>query len=242
MKRSKSPLLVIYPGISPGLDVRPMAVMIRSPACFDTAREPHIAVLGGRLPRALAIEILVPDDIGRHISSRDGVVPTTVPAPAPRIKRILPSAVGLRIFNKFISAGKDVIFIGINRIRGSGAGDLALAAAHGYCGRGTGFIDSEAIHARLQDRKCKVRRVDLVSLIVVESTDPNQQRPDRELNLGDVIAQIEERRGRIAREPKSRAIQLQLCATALVRPNLVAGGDRSIERCCDPFVGTPGLK
>src|ERR1700676_5775752 len=99
MKRSKSPLLVIYPGVSPGLDVRPMAVMRRSPACFDTAREPHIALPGGRPPRPLAIEILVTDDIGRHIASRDGVVPTAIPAPAPCIKRILPGAVGLRIFN-----------------------------------------------------------------------------------------------------------------------------------------------
>src|ERR1700676_3420851 len=99
MKRSKSPLLIIYPGVSPGLDVRPMAVMIRSPACFDTAREPHIAVLGGRLPRTLAIEILVTDDVGGHIASRDGVVPTTVPALAPRIERILPGAVGSRILN-----------------------------------------------------------------------------------------------------------------------------------------------
>src|ERR1700680_1440591 len=122
MKRSKSPLLVIYPGISPGLDVRPMAVMIRSPACFDTAREPHIAILGGRLPRTLAIEILVADDIGRHIASGVGIVPTTVPAPAPRIKRILRGAAGLRIFNQFIGAGKDVVFIRINRIRGSGTG------------------------------------------------------------------------------------------------------------------------
>ena len=65
------------------------------------------------------------------------------------------------------------------RVGGSGAGNLALTAAHGNDGRGAGFIDSEAGHAGLQDRKCKIRRVDLVSFIVVELQDPHQQSADR---------------------------------------------------------------
>ncbi len=188
VKRGKSPALIIDPGVSPRLDVRPMAVMIGSPAWLHSAREPHVAVIRRGLPRTLAIEILIAHDIGRHIARGVGVVPTAVSALTPRIERIRLRAVGLRIFNEFIGAGKDVVLVGINRIRAAGAGDFALAAAHVDGGGGACFIDSDAVHARLQDGERQIRRVDFVSLIVVEPADPNQQGPHRQLNLGDVIA------------------------------------------------------
>jgi hypothetical protein len=64
MEWRKSPGLVIYPGVSPRLDIVPMAVVIGSPTADGGAGKPDIAVIGSVTPRAVIIQILITHDVG----------------------------------------------------------------------------------------------------------------------------------------------------------------------------------
>src|SRR5208283_4071366 len=149
MKRRKSPRLVVDPRVAPGRHVGPMPVVIRRPTRFDTAREPYIAVIRRRAPSTLVVEILVADDIWRHIASGDRSLPARVTACTPGIEWIVGN-VRLRILDQFISPGEHVVFVCINRVAISGTGDLALTIAHADRGRIPGFIDSKPVEAGAQ--------------------------------------------------------------------------------------------
>ncbi len=67
VKWGVAPRLVIDPSPSPGIDPRPMSIMVGCPARIN-ARVPHIAVLRVGLPIAVVIEILGADNIGRDVA------------------------------------------------------------------------------------------------------------------------------------------------------------------------------
>ena len=104
MKGGKSPRLVIDPGVSPGRNIGPMAVVVGGPTHFDVAGKPHGSILGYRAPCALIVEIFVPDHIGRDIARGHGVLPPSIPVRTPRIERVLAGWVRLHIFRQLIRA------------------------------------------------------------------------------------------------------------------------------------------
>src|SRR6266403_2000938 len=63
VERCVAPGRVIDPGISPGRNPFPVAVVIRRPACFNMVGEPDVAVVRIVAPVAIVIQILVADDV-----------------------------------------------------------------------------------------------------------------------------------------------------------------------------------
>ncbi len=88
MKGRKSPRLVIHPGIAPGLDVDPVAVVIGSPILDGCARKPNIAVVGSSAPGAVIIQVLIAHDVRRNVARRVGVFPVTIAIGGPTIKLV----------------------------------------------------------------------------------------------------------------------------------------------------------
>src|SRR4029453_15334631 len=75
------------PGPAPRRDPTPTAVAIRSPVGHDVRRAPHVTVGGLIDPFALAVEILVADDLARHVLCRLGVVAAPVAIVRPGFER-----------------------------------------------------------------------------------------------------------------------------------------------------------
>src|SRR6516225_1503033 len=63
VKRSKTPRLIIHPGITPRLDVSPMPVVVRSPVRPLRVRKPHVSVIGRWAPHAVVIKVFVTDHV-----------------------------------------------------------------------------------------------------------------------------------------------------------------------------------
>ena len=143
---------------------------------------------------------------------------------------------------ELIGAREHVLLVRIDRVGRTAAGHLALAVAQTNRRGRARRIDAQPIHALAQNGKGQIRRVDLVSLAVVEATHMHEQSPRRQLHLGHMIRKIQECDGRVGGQAQQRTIQLQFDATALIRPDLVSGRERAIEWCSKPIIGTARLK
>src|SRR5208283_1246962 len=70
---SESPRRVIHPGPAPGSNPCPATVTIRRPAHRHRSRHPDRAVRGGRLPRAVSVEILISNHARRDVARGQGI-------------------------------------------------------------------------------------------------------------------------------------------------------------------------
>src|SRR5271157_5196892 len=148
MERRKSPWLVVYPGVAPGFDVVPMAVVIRSPIRFGGTWKPYVAILGGVPPGAVLVQVLVAHNVGGNVARRIGVFIATVACRRPAIKLVLVVATAVRLGAQLIGAAEGHKIICVNGVSRTGARDFALATADAN-GRGvTGLVDADPIDAR----------------------------------------------------------------------------------------------
>ena len=70
----KAPGRVVYPGPTPGGNPAPLAVLVGCPLAHGDPGKPHRAVFAVGAPVAIAVELLVADDIARHVTGAWGPV------------------------------------------------------------------------------------------------------------------------------------------------------------------------
>src|SRR5579885_1761311 len=114
MKWRESPGRVIHPRPAPGIDPRPMPVMIRRPPGGDAAWIPDIAVLRIGAPGAVIVQVFVTDHLRIHVSPRRTAVLARDPGEAPLIEGIHAPR-RFDIERDLIGSGCDHLRAGIDR-------------------------------------------------------------------------------------------------------------------------------
>jgi hypothetical protein len=242
MKWRETPRLIINPRISPRLDIRPVAVVIRCPVRGFNAWVPHMSILRRIAPVSVVVQVFISDHILRDILSRPRMFKSAVSVGAPRVKLVVIRAQILHIRIQLICSRKHRIVMAANGIRRAPTGNLPFTVANPDRRRIAAFINIDAIDSGTRDRESQIRRVDFVRLVIVQMTHPHQNRAFAQTHLRDVVVQIQKRKTSAVGQPNRRRIQLQFDSAILVRPQFVPRSNRSIYSRIDPILRTSWLK
>ena len=218
-----------------------MPLPIRRPARVHAAREPDMPVVRIVTPVAVVVEILVADDIVRHVLRRPRIVPASVSAIGPIVELIRIAKLihlGVQIVRPTERAARS----GLQRIALPIPGRFALAFSNRDHGVGAVCARLHPITARLVDRERQIRRVDFENIVLVQFPHANVDRARRKLDLNRVIIQIQKREAGIGIQTNHCRPQLQLGARILIRPELVARRQWTIRHRSHPIRLARGLE
>jgi hypothetical protein len=171
VERREAPRLVINPGVSPRLDIRPMAIVIRRPVRDFNTWIPYVAIFRRIAPVSVVVQIFIPDHVLRNILSRPGMFPSAVTVGAPRVKLVVIRVEVLHVSAQLIRSRKNRVVMRANGIRRSPAGDLAFPVANSDRGGIAAFINVDAIGAWPCNRESQIRRIDFVGLVFTQMTN-----------------------------------------------------------------------
>jgi hypothetical protein len=196
---------------------------------------PDVAVGSIDPPGAVRVEILVANHVRRYVAGGDRGVVAAIARARPAIE-----VVGLRDGSVLVLAHSGSHeAIGLPRVdheRCVFAVDLALAPAHDDGGRIAFGIHFDPVLARLPQREGDVRRVDLEHLVAFEPEHAHVQCALRQLQLGDLIVEVDDRDARARVHADHGAADLDFGPSARIGPEAVAGRHRSVESCLHPVV------
>src|SRR5580658_9509467 len=108
VKRRKTPGLIFHPSPAPWCDVSPASIVVRSPANGDAIRNPNMAVHWIGAPRAVVVQILVADNVGRYILGGHKPIFTLISRQVPLLK-IVRGGQRLFVIADLIRAGKYIL-------------------------------------------------------------------------------------------------------------------------------------
>ena len=201
-----------------------------------------MAVFRRIAPVSVVVQIFISDHVLRNILSRPRMFPSAVSLGAPRVKLVVIRAEILHIRAQLIRSRKHRIIVCANGIRRSASGNLAFPVANSDGGRIAAFVNVDAIDARSCNRESQIRRINFVSLVVIQMTHAHENCAFSQANLRDVIVQIQKRKTSAVEQSDGRRIQLQFDPPVLIRPQFIARSDRSIYSCIDPILRACWLK
>ena len=235
VERREAPRRLVDPVPAPGIDPAPMSGTVRHPADRDGGREPDVAVALDIAPSTVLVEIRIADDVGRNVTRahRRILTPVAIEGPAvefirrrQRVDEVIAQAFALE--RVLLARGDD-----IRRVFAPG---LAFSATHADDGRIAVWVDIDAILAGAPDRESQIRRIDLEHLVGIDAANAQIQSALRNFDLHDAIVEIQDRRARVAAEPRRRTTDLQLGARAGVGPDAVARDQGAIRLRQHPFL------
>src|SRR5262249_18565361 len=93
MERRVTPRCIVDPCRAPAADVGPVAVAIGRPVDADAGRIPDGAVIRGRFPAAVLVEIGIPAHLPRYVAAAARAVVVSVAIGTPCIEAIVADAV-----------------------------------------------------------------------------------------------------------------------------------------------------
>src|SRR6266403_5940213 len=130
----------------------------------------------------------------------------------------------------------------MNGIGGAATGDFTLASAHGHDGCIAGFIHVDLVIALAKDRESQVGRIDFESVIRIEAPNPNINDTFGDANLCGTVIQVQKGEAGVAGKANRCRSQVQFSASAVVGPQFVAGGHRTVDDGGDPVVSAGRFK
>ncbi len=143
---------------------------------------------------------------------------------------------------KRIRTGEIALFIRVNGVGRTTAGDFALALTNVDDGSVAGFVDVDAIAAGAQHGESEIGSVDFDGFIITEAANPQVQSAFGKANLHDVVVEIQERETGFAGKVQNGGAELKFGAGISVGPELVADGERPIEDRRNPIIGARGTE
>jgi hypothetical protein len=242
MEWSPTPGGVIDPVPAPRLDPGPMSVAIGSPIRDQTRRKPDRAVGANVAPHAkVPAQVFVAGNVAGDVIGGDGGHFTRIAKLAKRVE-LIGRRDGCRIQVRVLRARGRHLRTHVHR-RGLVADvDLGVAFAHGGDGGIAVLIHVHAIIAVAEQREGELGSIDLEALARSQRVQPDVQRSGGDLNLRHVVVQVQEREIGTAGNPHFGIVGLQFGHAVLLRPDMVAIGDRMVEFGWNPVVDAGGLK
>src|SRR5690349_13992925 len=174
MKWREAPRLIFNPGITPWIDIGPMAVAIWSPAHNRGVREPHRAVLGSVAPPSVVIQVFVADRIFGNVAAGNRMIFAAVTFIAPGIKVIV-SLQPLDVRVQLVRTREVATFTLMEIERLAAPGHAAFAVAHLDISRIAGLVDVYFVNPWAEDGEGQVGRIDLELLVALEAAYANAQ-------------------------------------------------------------------
>ena len=240
VERSKSPGRIILPRPSPRLHPDPVPIVIRRPACRYVTRNPDVSVLRIIPPRSIFIQIFVTHSSRAHIPRRIRMIKAFVPCPAPIIETIATRSFIHHMLQRGPARKPHLLpRLHLHASAASRSDTFTTPYRHHSCSPVR--IHIEAVIARLQNRKCLVRRVNFVNLSTKQPPHVNIQRALMQLQLHRLVRHVGQRQTRLRSQPQHRAPQTQFRARILIRPNIIRGRQRTIQRSQRPLLGPTRL-
>ena len=235
MGHREAPGRVIHPRPAPGIDPRPMSVAIRRPVGGHAIRIPDVSVGGIDAPGAVRIEVLVADDVRRHVACGGRIVVAPVALVRPAVEFVEARRVdGLHVPQS--GSREAVLSPRIDRVGCAFAIGLAAAPAD-HDGRGVAVgIDVDAIGAGAAHGEGEVRRVDFEGLVGPQAPHAHVQGALRQLQLGDPVVEVEDGDGSAGAHAQRGPPDLDLGARVGIRPQAVARGQRPVDVGLHPLV------
>src|SRR4029077_16324403 len=176
VKGSKAPGSIINPGVAPGSDVDPVAVVIRSPAGSRFTGKPDVAVFGNRAPASVFVQVFVADDVVGNVTGGDGVIRAAFPLGAPIIKIVGGVIPAFDVGVNLVGAREGGDFTRMNGVSGAAAGDFTLSFADKNDSGVAGFVDVDLVTTGTEEAKGEIRSVDFEGFIIGEPPDADVQR------------------------------------------------------------------
>src|SRR5215469_9635535 len=198
---SKAPRFVVNPSPAPRRDPNPMAVTIGRPADNDSMRKPHVAVPWHGAPATVFIQVLVADNIVGNVTRRNGVVVAQISLVAPLIEVIVILTNALDVGVQLIRAIKNAFFTRMNGVGGAAASDFSLAITDRHNRGVARLIYVDAVAPGAKNGKRQIGRVHLEGFIIAEPAHANVQRSFGQAQLGDLVAEVQERKTGVVGEP-----------------------------------------
>jgi hypothetical protein len=181
------------------------------------------------------IEILVADDPGRDVARGDRALVTILSSESPALESVRRWRRQPLVIAK-VGAIKPKRFTCGNPIGRAFTVRVAFAIAHHDQRRVALRICLEAVRAGARDDEREVRRVDLDAFSFADSPHIHLHDALRELQLLDSIVDIQKRNVGERAKAQRRVGHLHFAARALVKPQPVAGDERSVDARLHPLI------
>src|SRR4029077_12249544 len=140
---SKTPRRIVNPSPTPGADVVPVTVAVRSPVRANIVGIPDMAIFRLILPGTVVVEIAVARHIARNVVSGNGIVLLQVAVGGPAVKTVRTGSLVNAGFN-VVRAGKFRALACMDRIGFATGGHFAFAAKHRHARGVAIFIHVDA--------------------------------------------------------------------------------------------------
>ena len=241
VERRESPGRGVYPGPSPRRLIDPLTVAIRRPARRDRRRNPHRSVVGRLTPSSVFIEVSSSNHAGCYVARGDRIVLTLVADFAPIVETIWRGCVA-DLMRQGISIAEARLLAFMHAHRGALTSRFALTFPYRYESRVSVGIDIEAIFAGLSYRERLIRRIDLVDFAAIKLADMHIQCALVQLDLHGIIGNVGQSQTGFRTDSHHTGAETQFGARIFISPNVVADGQRTVERALHPIASALGLK
>lgn len=196
-----------------------------------------MSILRVVMPGAVIVHVFISRDFRRKIAPGHGMLFAIFARTGPALE-VVWFLNTLNVFCELIRAGK-LSALEWKHIEGlASASDRALAGVHCDYRRIAVRVGIKTIFARAQNRKGKIRRVDLIRIVRSEPRDVNFKRALGQLDLHSVIVQVQEGDASLVSHAESGAADVKFGARALIGPKIIASGDGTVQICLIPVLVT----
>jgi hypothetical protein len=231
---SESPRSIVDPSPSIGRLPNPMSGTVGRPAWCNPVGNPDISILRNVAPASVLIEVAGPNYAGSNVARGDGVVFPLIADLAPIIEAV-GSGCGINLMRQRISVGEPGLLTFVHTNRLALAGGFALAFPHRDQGCVSVRIDVEAVLAGFSHGKCLIRAVDLVDFAAVKLADMHVQSALVQFDLYGIVGDVGQGQTGFGADSHHTGTEIQFRAGIFVSPDIVAVGERTVQRTLDPI-------
>jgi hypothetical protein len=221
-----TPRRIINPRITPRIDPRPVAVVIRSPSGIY-AWTPYWPIFRAVAPRTVVVQVFVTYEPRRYITRRCGMILTIVALHVELIEIVHIPEFGDLVLTRVPATEDDLLTrtdanaIGLARA-------LAFAPSHGNVSRVGIRVDVKAIVAFAIDHKRNIGAVDFYLLAVEQTANVDEQAALVKLQLRDVVIKVGDRKAGLLIDAGLDVAHADFSASILVGPDPVGSCKRTI--------------
>jgi hypothetical protein len=191
-------------------------------------------------PGSVLVEISGSNYARSNVLCRDGVVFTLVANLTPIVEAIFSRGIA-DLVRQRISIAEAGLLAFMQTNRGTLSGRLALALPDCYYSRVAGGVDVEAVVAGFGHGEGLIRGVDLVDFSAIKFMDVHVQGALVQLYLHGVTGDVGQSQTGFGADSHHARAQIQLGARIFIGPDVVADGQRTVQRTFDPVAGPLGL-
>ena len=214
----------------------PSARLGRAPSRPPPGRVPDLAIIGGLLPVAVLVQVVIADHVRGNVATRNGIGIARVARFAETVeivrrRQALDGDVGQ------CAVVETVGLPGLHRAADAVlAVDGARALEHGHHRAVAVRRDIHAIGAGLAGDKRHGGRVHLVGLAALDPAHAQVQRALGQFHLGGGVVEVEEVECAVVVDAQRRIAQLQGGAAVIAGQQAVAGDQRAIDVGAAPVI------